>query len=381
MIGVVSYLLINFYFTRIQSNKAAILALTMNRVGDMGLSIGFFALFAVFGSLDYSTIFSITPFVNETAITIISLLIFMGAMAKSAQLGLHSWLPGSMEARIKVIIFLSTLGGCALVLYICLAPRLRYYLFLDFNTLSLFANFYSLSSTGSRLESSLPVILLTVPKDVLYSITGNLLGDGSIRPGSRTKNGIIRGNARYQMTMKASSKDYLDSLRKNVYFNFKLSNLQPYPNLQLIQHVGKVVTQYRFETGASPVFTCLHELWYKPFGRESTQNKFIKIIPNCIEEMFSPKSLAHWIMEDVYFDNYGRTQTVILCTESFTKEECKILQNLLLKYEINSTLKVRNKAKNIYRIRISKLSMPKLRELVKPYMHTSFLYKLGKYFM
>ena len=101
-IGVVSYLLINFFFTRIQSNKAAILALTMNRVGDMGLSIGFFALFALFGSFDYSVVFSLSPYINETAITILSLLIFMGAMAKSAQLGLHSWLPGSMEAPTPV---------------------------------------------------------------------------------------------------------------------------------------------------------------------------------------------------------------------------------------------------------------------------------------
>ena len=70
---------------------------------DMGLSIGFFALFAMFSSLDYSTIFSLAPALNETAITIISLLIFMGAMAKSAQLGLHSWLPGSMEAQICTV--------------------------------------------------------------------------------------------------------------------------------------------------------------------------------------------------------------------------------------------------------------------------------------
>src|ERR1700684_128163 len=89
-IGVVSYLLINFWFTRIQANKAAILALTMNRVGDMGLSIGYFALFALFGSLDYATIFSIVPFMNETAITIIGLLLLTGAMAKSAQIPLHS---------------------------------------------------------------------------------------------------------------------------------------------------------------------------------------------------------------------------------------------------------------------------------------------------
>jgi NADH-ubiquinone oxidoreductase chain 5 len=89
-VGVVSYLLINFYFTRIQANKSAILALTMNRVGDFGLSIAFFALFAVFGSLNYATIFSLAPFINETAITIISLLLLTGAAAKSAQMFLHS---------------------------------------------------------------------------------------------------------------------------------------------------------------------------------------------------------------------------------------------------------------------------------------------------
>ena len=128
MIGVVSYLLINFYFTRIQSNKAAILALTMNRVGDMGLSIGFFALFAMFGSLDYSTIFSIAPFVNETAITIISLLIFMGAMAKSAQLGLHSWLPGSMEAPtpVSALLHAATLVTAGLYLLVRSSPLLEY---------------------------------------------------------------------------------------------------------------------------------------------------------------------------------------------------------------------------------------------------------------
>ena len=96
-IGVVSYLLINFWFTRLQANKAAILALTMNRVGDLGLSIGFFAIFALFGSIDYATVFSLGSFMNETAITIIGLLLLTGAMAKSSQIPLHSWLPGSME--------------------------------------------------------------------------------------------------------------------------------------------------------------------------------------------------------------------------------------------------------------------------------------------
>jgi len=68
--------------------KSGLLALVMNRVGDMGVSIGFFGMVALFGSVNYSTLFNITPFINETSITIISLLIFTGTMAKSAQLPL-----------------------------------------------------------------------------------------------------------------------------------------------------------------------------------------------------------------------------------------------------------------------------------------------------
>jgi NADH-ubiquinone oxidoreductase chain 5 len=97
-IGVVSYLLINFYFTRIQANKAALLAFTMNRGGDMLMSIGFFAIYSICGSLCYSDIFSIVPYFNENILTLIALLLLGGALAKSANIPLHSWLPGSMEA-------------------------------------------------------------------------------------------------------------------------------------------------------------------------------------------------------------------------------------------------------------------------------------------
>lgn len=127
-IGIVSYLLINFWFTRIQANKAAVLALTMNRVGDMGLSIGYFALFALFGSLDYATIFSLVPFMNETAITIIGLLLLTGAMAKSAQIPLHSWLPGSMEGPtpVSALIHAATLVTAGLYLLLRSSPLLEY---------------------------------------------------------------------------------------------------------------------------------------------------------------------------------------------------------------------------------------------------------------
>jgi len=100
----------------------------MNRVGDMGLSIGFFALFALFGSLDYATVFSLAPYMNETAVTIIALLILTGAMAKSAQIPLHSWLPGSMEGPtpVSALIHAATLVTAGLYLLLRSSPLLEY---------------------------------------------------------------------------------------------------------------------------------------------------------------------------------------------------------------------------------------------------------------
>lgn len=95
-VGISSYLLINFWFTRLQANKAAIKALVMNRVGDLGFSIGMWTIFWTFGNLDFTTVFSLAPYINEELITLISILLFIGAMAKSAQLGLHTWLPDAM---------------------------------------------------------------------------------------------------------------------------------------------------------------------------------------------------------------------------------------------------------------------------------------------
>jgi len=127
-IGVVSYLLINFYFTRIQANKAAILAFTMNRTGDMLMSIGFFAIFAIFGSLNYASIFSLTPYMNETAISIIALLLLGGALAKSANIPLHSWLPGSMEAPtpVSALLHAATLVTAGIYLLLRCSPILEF---------------------------------------------------------------------------------------------------------------------------------------------------------------------------------------------------------------------------------------------------------------
>jgi len=127
-IGVVSYLLINYYFTRIQANKAAMLAFTMNRSGDMLMSISFFAIFAVFGSLNYSSVFTLVPYINETSISLIGLLLLGGALAKSANIPLHSWLPGSMEAPtpVSALLHAATLVTAGIYLLLRSSPILEY---------------------------------------------------------------------------------------------------------------------------------------------------------------------------------------------------------------------------------------------------------------
>lgn len=111
-VGVSSYLLINFWFTRIQANKAAIKAMLVNRVGDFAMLLAIFTIFFVFNSLNYDVIFSQAPFAinykiliggyHFVVIDVICLLLFIGAMGKSAQLGLHTWLPDAMEGPTPV---------------------------------------------------------------------------------------------------------------------------------------------------------------------------------------------------------------------------------------------------------------------------------------
>lgn len=346
MIGISSYLLINFWYTRIQANKSGIKALTVNRVGDMFLSIGFFAIFWVFGNVDYATVFSIAPFINESAITIIGLLLLIGAMAKSAQIGLHTWLPDRIE------------GWRTLIVIIFLIILLMHYSYSD-----------------DIIETYMNSLLVsTINFKDLQVITGNILGDGNISYFNITRNkGIPKGNCRYAITVKKDRYEYINWLYKDIYGKYSISNVKPYS--RVLDSSDKVIVQYRFSTKSLPVFTELHNIWYK---YNTITNKFVKIVPLNIIEIFTEISLAYWIMDDGYFDKYGRAQTIILCTENFTKQECELLQKVLLNININTTLKVRNKRLNTYRIRISKLSMPLVRKLVKPYFHNYFTYKLGE---
>ena len=111
-VGLASYLLIGFWYHKPEANAAAIKAFVVNRIGDFGFALGIFALFYMTGAVDFDTIFAQAPsIVGKTiplfgwhvdAITLICLLLFMGAMGKSAQFLLHTWLPDAMEGPTPV---------------------------------------------------------------------------------------------------------------------------------------------------------------------------------------------------------------------------------------------------------------------------------------
>ena len=123
-VGLASYLLINFWFTRLQANKSAIKAMLVNRVGDFGLALGIMGIFSIFKTVDFTTVFACAyQFAGNSSILIsenreiphflfcniqfdilntLCLLLFVGAVGKSAQLGLHTWLPDAMEGPTPV---------------------------------------------------------------------------------------------------------------------------------------------------------------------------------------------------------------------------------------------------------------------------------------
>nr|YP_009317549.1 NADH dehydrogenase subunit 5 [Gelidium sclerophyllum]AOX49001.1 NADH dehydrogenase subunit 5 [Gelidium sclerophyllum] len=140
-VGLASYLLINFWFTRLAANQSAIKALVVNRVGDFGLSLAIFAIFYTFSSVEYLTIFSIVPFFQNyyfsflqfqiNSIALIGLLLFVGAVGKSAQLGLHTWLPDAMEGPtpVSALIHAATMVTAGVFLMIRFSPLIEYSVF------------------------------------------------------------------------------------------------------------------------------------------------------------------------------------------------------------------------------------------------------------
>ncbi len=137
-VGLCSYLLIGFWYKKETANNAAIKAFIVNRVGDFGLAIGIFLIFFYFGTINFKEIFELTPqfvekkifFVGFEAnlITLICLFLFIGAMGKSAQFLLHTWLPDAMEGPtpVSALIHAATMVTAGVFLVVKCSPIFEY---------------------------------------------------------------------------------------------------------------------------------------------------------------------------------------------------------------------------------------------------------------
>ena len=127
-VGVCSYLLVSFWFTRIAANQSSLSAFLTNRVGDCFLTIGMFAIIWSFGNLDYATVFSTAPFVSENVVTLVGICLLIGAMAKSSQIGLHVWLPMAMEGPtpVSALIHAATMVTAGVYLLMRSSPLIEY---------------------------------------------------------------------------------------------------------------------------------------------------------------------------------------------------------------------------------------------------------------
>ena len=190
----------------------------MNRIGDWGFSIGLYILYTIYGNWDYATIFSLTPIINENLVVIISICLLIAGMGKSAQLGLHTWLPDAMEGKNKYIF----IGIIIFILY-----------GLEQFNFNLFYFLYCLIPFSLKDKN--------LPNKYLDPMIGDLLGDGAL-----IKSGTLGTNARFQITLSINNYAYLKHLRYTIYKDICTnSKPTPWPNLE---KTGKKPTQYWFST-------------------------------------------------------------------------------------------------------------------------------------
>ena len=137
-VGVASYLLIGFWYHKPSAHKAAMKAFIVNRVGDFGFALGIFVIFYLFGSIEFDDLFSNASDFSNTSIVFLgfelpalevaAILLFIGAMGKSAQLGLHTWLPDAMEGPtpVSALIHAATMVTAGVFLVCRLSPVIEY---------------------------------------------------------------------------------------------------------------------------------------------------------------------------------------------------------------------------------------------------------------
>lgn len=207
-------------------------------------------------------------------------------MSKSAQVPLHIWLPDAMEGSLILMKFQTAI----------IMLTISYLIIVSFTGNDFL--FTAESCETSAICSMIPPILLTLNPQRLHIFTGCMLGDGSIARGHKIGNPAVNPgvNGWYAMTIAAAVYSYHRWLFDLAFAAFSTIGraLTPWPNPKS----GLPTTQYHFTRLTSPIFTVLHEIWYR---YDETLCRYIKIVPPFVGLMFSEISLAHWIMQDGTF--------------------------------------------------------------------------------
>jgi hypothetical protein len=323
LVGICSYLLVNFWYTRIAANQSSISALLTNRVGDCFLTIGMFAIFAAFGNLEeiLMCILPIINCVNQKEITLSNKL----ELEKTSSLVDPYFITGFSDAskkRTSIVVFGTNLT----------------------------------STVGIKFTLKQLAMVQLAPYQYNV-IIGLLLSDGWLTFASKTNK-----NARLGFAQSGAHSEYF-------WFVFlSLSHYcSSYPDVRIRTSFGKKTIALQFFTRSMPCLTKLHSLFY-PNG--------VKIIPHNIYELLTPVALAHLIAGDGSVSRHG----LIICTNSYSLEDIVRFMNvLMILYRLECTIhkKKRQNNKIEFMIYIRQSSMPLLRTIVIPYMHSSMLYKLG----
>ena len=383
MIGVCSYLLIGYWSHRLAAVKSAQKAILVNRVSDGMLLWGILWIWYNTGTLEYDLIL-LNAAPNTSSF--LGFAIMVGAMGKSAQILFHVWLADAMEGD-NIIKGNHTMYNFFLLLFMCSV-------FHNDNQDTLVLTFMCVNyqkkadimlvyqkytrtlklSTNSitKLTKNEMILLCEYSSFVMQVITGLMLGDGNIQnPNSNKRKS---GNWRMSFTFKQAVLPFMNWLKFEILTDLATpAKPTGYPKNN--------ATQYWFSLKSCQLFTVLGKVWYVMDGLNALKvdGKVVKILPHkdLLQQFFSAVTLAYWIMGDGYWD-----KTVILCSENFTENEVRILIALLkdqLGLIATPKRRILKDGSVRYRIRFSMKhsNLQLLRQLVKPYMHESMLYKLG----
>lgn len=168
-VGICSFLLIGFWFTRIQASKAAVKAMIINKIGDLSLICGIITLWFNTGSIEYNQLFSCVDKIQQSQLDLSLYLIIVGVVGKSAQIGLHMWLPDAMEGPtpVSALIHAATMVTAGIYLIIKISPLFNQ----SFSSLLVISFFGSITAL---ISSSIGLVQNDLKKVIAYSTCSQL---------------------------------------------------------------------------------------------------------------------------------------------------------------------------------------------------------------